>query len=212
MAKQFNITGSCNPNRHYMVDSPDRFQRIKAMIDAGDYFTINRGRQFGKTTTLNMIWRQLSDPYLVIPLSFEGIGDTPFSNASNFVSTFCSLIHRYLVQKEIDEQYRSILNTSIFSFDELSETLTRFCKSYPKPVVLMIDEVDKSQYIYNQRLDMEHVIKRFSDFLHEEFRKEDGNFLEQQGRLLSTSQTSNATPTQPLLYGLNVKTKEFLKQ
>ena len=101
MAKQFNITGSCNPVRHYMVDSPERFQRIKAMIDAGDYFTINRGRQFGKTTTLNMIWRQLSNQYLVIPLSFEGIGETPFSNATCFTHTFCSMIHRYLTQTGI---------------------------------------------------------------------------------------------------------------
>ena len=145
MAKQFNITGSCNPERHYMVDSPERFQRIKAMIDAGDYFTINRGRQFGKTTTLNMIWRQLSNQYLVIPLSFEGIGETPFSSAPNFAHTFCSMISRYLKQKGIDEQYSSILDKpSISSFDDLSESLTLFCKSYPKPIILMIDEVDKS--------------------------------------------------------------------
>ena len=145
MAKQFNITGSCNPERHYMVDSQERFLRIKKMIDAGDYFTINRGRQFGKTTTLNMIWRQLSDQYLVIPLSFEGIGDTPFSDASSFTSTFCSMIHRYLVQTGIDEQYSAILDKpSASSFDELSETLTNFCKTFPKPIVLMIDEVDKS--------------------------------------------------------------------
>ena len=51
MRKKFNITGSCNPERHYMVDSKKRFKAIKDLIDAGEYFTINRARQYGKTTT-----------------------------------------------------------------------------------------------------------------------------------------------------------------
>ena len=73
MRKKFNITGSCNPERHYMVNSKARFETVENLIDAGEYFTINRARQYGKTTTLYMIWRRLSDRYLVVPLSFESV-------------------------------------------------------------------------------------------------------------------------------------------
>ena len=44
--KEFNITGSCFPDQHYMVDIGKRLERVKAMVDDGKYFCINRGRQY----------------------------------------------------------------------------------------------------------------------------------------------------------------------
>ena len=48
MSRTFNITADCKPSLHYMVDITDRLEQIKKMIDAGQYFTINRARQYGK--------------------------------------------------------------------------------------------------------------------------------------------------------------------
>ena len=42
MSRTFNITADCKPSFHYMVDITDRLEQIKKMIDAGQYFTINR--------------------------------------------------------------------------------------------------------------------------------------------------------------------------
>ena len=50
MKKFFNVNGSCNPQIHYMIDLSERLSEIKKMVDAGEYFTINRARQYGKTT------------------------------------------------------------------------------------------------------------------------------------------------------------------
>ena len=36
------------------------------MIDEGSYFTINRGRQYGKTTTLYMLNRNLRNDYFIL--------------------------------------------------------------------------------------------------------------------------------------------------
>ena len=47
MSRTFNITADCKPSLHYMVDITDRLEQIKKMIDAGQYFTINRARQYG---------------------------------------------------------------------------------------------------------------------------------------------------------------------
>ncbi|MCD8023080.1 MAG: 9-O-acetyl-N-acetylneuraminate esterase, partial [Lachnospiraceae bacterium] len=66
MAKIFNVTGTCMPDRHYMVDLTSRLEAIRKMVDAGDYFMINRGRQYGKTTTLAALATYLKPEYGVI--------------------------------------------------------------------------------------------------------------------------------------------------
>ena len=58
MTKYFNTEGSCKPEEHYMVKLDDRLARIKKLlVDRKKYFVINRGRQYGKTTTLQALER-----------------------------------------------------------------------------------------------------------------------------------------------------------
>ena len=57
--KCFNTTAVCVPSRHYMVDISKRVAQIKSLVDDGKYFTINRARQYGKTTTLNELRKEL---------------------------------------------------------------------------------------------------------------------------------------------------------
>ena len=57
--KIFTTTGVCVPNENYMVSIDDRIVKIKEMVDRGEYFTINRARQYGKTTTLNILAKAL---------------------------------------------------------------------------------------------------------------------------------------------------------
>ena len=145
MRKRFNITGSCNPERHYMVDTEKRFKAVENLIDMGEYFTINRARQYGKTTMLQMIRRRLSDKYLIIKTSFEGIGDESFESIPRFVTTFCRLMVGFLQDVGIEEQTRKVFDRKdLTTFEELSDVITLFCETSMKPVVLLIDEVDKS--------------------------------------------------------------------
>jgi hypothetical protein len=65
MKKRFNTTGSCNPAMHYMVDTSKKLAQIEEYIDDGLYFTINRARQFGKTTTLKALFRNLLRLYVM---------------------------------------------------------------------------------------------------------------------------------------------------
>lgn len=74
--KHFNTTGVCLPDRHYMVDVTERVEGIRQMIERGDYFCINRGRQYGKTTTLEAIQRLFQPEYMVLSISFEGLGQS----------------------------------------------------------------------------------------------------------------------------------------
>ena len=57
MQKEFNITGTCRPNQHYMADISHKYAATMEYINTGEYFIINRPRQYGKTTMLYTIAR-----------------------------------------------------------------------------------------------------------------------------------------------------------
>ena len=46
MCKHFNTTGLCFPDEHYMVNIDGRLEEIKGMVDRGEYFAVNRARQY----------------------------------------------------------------------------------------------------------------------------------------------------------------------
>lgn len=145
MRKEFNVTGSCNPQWHYMVDSAHQFAAVESLIDGGKYFTINRARQYGKTTLLQTVRRRLSDKYLVIKTSFEGLGDEAFNSIPEFISSFCGLMTGFLQNIHVEKELWEIFDRKdLSSFGELSKAITQFCNTSPKPTVLLIDEVDKS--------------------------------------------------------------------
>jgi hypothetical protein len=66
------------------------------MADQGDYFTINRARQFSKTTTLSRLEKTLFNQYICARISFKGIGDEPFESPQAFCNTFMQLVHEAL--------------------------------------------------------------------------------------------------------------------
>ena len=102
--KEFNTEGTCIPEMHYMVDTSSKIEHITQLIDKGKYFTINRSRQYGKTTTMLALENKLKNRMQVISISFEGVGDDPFSTNSAFVRNFiesCSDTFRFTgIEKE----------------------------------------------------------------------------------------------------------------
>ncbi|MDO5154380.1 MAG: AAA-like domain-containing protein [Eubacteriales bacterium] len=150
--KEFNVTGTCIPNKHYMVDTTDKINAIITLIEKDSYFTINRARQYGKTTTLSLLNQTIQDQYHVIWLSFEGMGDLAFQNEIAFVKNFI-----YKVKKELDfikidsnivAKWGDTTDYDMDSFNDafeyLSDKITALCKQVNKEIILMIDEVDKS--------------------------------------------------------------------
>ena len=70
--RYFNTEGLCKPDEHYMVRLDDRLACIKnTLVDRKKYFVINRGRQYGKTTTLKALAKYLSGTILSFPLIFS---------------------------------------------------------------------------------------------------------------------------------------------
>ena len=149
MQRVFNVTGNCIPNRHYMVDITSRLEAIKRMVDAEQYITINRARQYGKTTTLKALERYLSDEYYVLNIDFQkAMSTTQFRDENTFSAAFADafvfLFESINTDGEIETQLSSLQNDTQLSMIKLFRHLSRICKAASKPIVLLIDEVDQA--------------------------------------------------------------------
>ena len=148
MGRIFNVTGDCKPEIHYMVDLTERLETIKRMVDAGQYFSINRARQYGKTTTLGALERFLSNKYYVVSLDFQMLGYASFETEQMFVSAFSNelLVCTHQLPDEIKEQLEDFAagDPKKCTLQNLFRALSRWCVVSQKPVVLMIDEVDSA--------------------------------------------------------------------
>ena len=149
MARQFNTVVTCDPKRHYMVDTTNKMKVFERLINNGNYFTINRARQFGKSTSLKWIYNHLNGEYLVVSLSFEDTEDSDWESASTFYHFFC----RYMAKAFGAGRTQNEQNAKFWtdapkierpSIKDLSDRITEFCKLNSKKVVILIDEVDKS--------------------------------------------------------------------
>lgn len=152
MKKFFNVSGNCSKELHYMVDITSKLRQIKDMVDRGEYFTINRARQYGKTTTLKALAQFLKNDYLVISLDFQMISTSKFKNENIFALTLARKIINIL-KKEADItsslelltfEDEIVSNKEDIELAELFEHLSNICTISKKPIVLMIDEVDSA--------------------------------------------------------------------
>ena len=151
MKRSFNVTGSCNPQRHYMVRLDDRLEKIREdYVEGGSYFVINRGRQYGKTTTLAALEEALKDDYVVLSIDFQQMGTEDFANASTFAHAFANMLIESLEMNglggraELTQPLTEVLDRDSNSLKELFMRLSRMCKNSTQPVILMIDEVDSA--------------------------------------------------------------------
>ncbi len=86
--REFNVNGNCNKNEHYMVDISNKISEIVKLVEKKRYFTINRARQYGKTTTIRYLVERLKSEYIILNTSFEGVGEVVFENEKNFNKNF----------------------------------------------------------------------------------------------------------------------------
>ncbi len=149
--RYFNTEGLCRPDEHYMVRLDDRLACIKnTLIDRKKYFVINRGRQYGKTTTLKALAKYLSGDYVVLSLDFQQMGTEDFVDAATFAHAFANILIEKLEikglddRKELMEPLMEVINRDSNSLKDLFIRLSRMCRNSAQPIVLMIDEVDSA--------------------------------------------------------------------
>ena len=152
--RYFNTEGVCRPNEHYMVRLDARLKTMKELyVDKGKYFVINRGRQYGKTTTLMALAEYLKGEYIVFPMDFQMMGSANFADEQIFTVKFIGLMRKLFSRKKemmkgIDiEKFQETLlleERKNGSMDLMFESLSRLCEASVRPIVLIIDEVDSA--------------------------------------------------------------------
>ena len=77
--REFNTSGPCDPEQHYMVPRTDVVAQGLEQIDRGRYFTIFAPRQSGKTTCFQLMLRVLADrpEYVGTWISMEDLASAP---------------------------------------------------------------------------------------------------------------------------------------
>lgn len=174
MRRYFNVTGACNPKYHYMVDIQPRLKEIKALIDRGAYFTINRARQYGKTTTLSALKNYLKPEYVVAAVDFQMLSHANFRSEGNFVKAFAREIltvirDEPLIPDEIRNELSGFASAGNVETDlsTLFFCLSDWCGKSEKPVVLMIDEVDNAT---NNQVFLDFLAQLRGYYIHREER------------------------------------------
>lgn len=156
--RTFNTTGVCDPRKHYMVNLDSRLAQVKVLVDSGKYFTINRARQFGKTTLLHGLMDYLNRDYFVVSMDFQmQMTEAKFKSENSFSLAFArAFVNSFRSNPKSDRpEYAAALSNFSDSFShgaedfelvELFQALSQLCSSLPEPVILMIDEVDQAKY------------------------------------------------------------------
>ncbi len=150
MEKEFNDVGLCVPHRHYMVDISGKINAIMQMVEKGKYFTINRPRQFGKTTTLSVLTKRLNqrDDYVALEISFELLDPDTSQQQERFVYEFLMMLLMQLDFLNLSDVAQFIEQSlpQTTTMPALSRLITKLVRDkWPnKRVILLIDEVDRS--------------------------------------------------------------------
>lgn len=154
MMRYFNTEGRCRPDIHYMVRLEERLDKIKRLyVDRGKYFVINKGRQYGKTTTLMALATYLKEDYAVLPMDFQSLGTDNFADGPAFVVSFIEYVEEIFsrtagVKNAVcPEAYQNLImlkNQERKGLDKLFRALSELCRKAEKPLVLIIDEADSA--------------------------------------------------------------------
>ncbi len=132
-----------------MVNLDSRLAEIKKMIDRGQYFCINKGRQYGKTTTILALEKYLAKDYIVVSMDFQGLSTSEFATEGTFVKAFARELWlnqrtRNLMSDDIKEELKNFKKSTGFVMADLFACISEWCGESERPVVLLIDEVDQA--------------------------------------------------------------------
>ena len=133
-----------------MVDISEKLIEIKRLVDKGEYFIINKARQYGKTTTLKMLRTYLGSSYVILSLDFQSIGAGDFQDEYRFSKVLAEMLlqtvrfHGKMSGYQMEASALDGLQRIALQENEkvglrgLLMALNQLCENTPKPVVLMV--------------------------------------------------------------------------
>lgn len=147
MEKFFNTAGPNKSNIHYEIDPLTRFDldEVMMLIQQQKYFVLHAPRQTGKTTCMLALRDYLNrtGDFVAVYANVEG-GQAARENVASVVAGICDVIARQATyvtgDNSLSEVRRSVDNEDVSSM--LSTFLAQLSQTLPKPLVLILDEID----------------------------------------------------------------------
>lgn len=165
--KRFNVTGVCRPQFHYMVNLDKRIHEVRSLVDAGEYFSISRARQYGKSTMLQALADDLASDYLVLHLDFQMLSSGDFASESSFSAAFARELLEVKREKIPADTAGQLENFALHNENRklacLFLCLSEWCRKSAQPIVLMIDEVDNAS---NYQIFLDFLAQLRGYFMH----------------------------------------------
>ena len=147
MERFFNTAGPQQPDIHYTIDPLSRFDLddVLMLIRQRKYFVLHAPRQTGKTSCMLALRDLLNkqDDYIAVYANVEG-GQGSRDKVEEVVGSTCDTIaerFRMILQSDLPLQVRETTR-SLKSDSMLTVFLQRLSQALPKPLVLIIDEID----------------------------------------------------------------------
>ena len=148
MERLFNTTGPIQDDIHYAVDPLQRWdlRQIMFLINNRKYFILHAPRQTGKTSGLLALVKLLNSQstYEAVYVNIEA-AQAQREDVENAMRTITSEIasrHNYFTGSQLLKDKWLELSKNYTSGNIVTELLTYWANNTPKPVVLMLDEVD----------------------------------------------------------------------
>ena len=147
--RKFNTEGPVRPEKHYGIPPLERINldRILGMIRDERYFVLHAPRQTGKTSALLALRDLLNGgaegDFRCVYVNVEGAQTAREDVARAMRAILSTLASRARLSgnDSLQRVWPDILATS-GPDAALGEALTRWCEADPKPLVLLIDEID----------------------------------------------------------------------
>jgi hypothetical protein len=148
MGRFFNTAGPVSAEKHYCIPPLDRIdlKTILSLIGQKKYFVLHAPRQTGKTSYLLALMEYLNKEgtYTALYTNIEN-ALAARENVKEGMRTILQGLSRdmldYLEDPFLKERWQNILAES-GAFSAFHQSLTEWSKHNPKPVVLLLDEVD----------------------------------------------------------------------
>lgn len=144
MARFFNTTGPCYPERHYFLAPQTRLRKssLERYIRDQMYWVLHAPRQTGKTTFLQTWMREInaSGEAIACYVSVERCQGIP--EVEKALPGVCEAICDYAA-KMLPKEFVPAISKEISPFGALADLMTRWAElCAPKPLVVLFDEVD----------------------------------------------------------------------
>jgi hypothetical protein len=143
MRPSFNTAGPCVPGEHYMLPPSLRLGRVRELVDEGKYFTLQSGRQTGKTTSAQWLVDHYNagERYRAIWVDIQAAREEP-----DLAAAFRTVIGAFDVAVQQSLGDVGVPAELARSLDDPRTVVLRYLRDLaarsPRPLVVLIDEAD----------------------------------------------------------------------